>query len=698
MIDYLWLILCAALVLFMQAGFIFIEAGLVRAKNMINVAIKNVLDASVAFFLFISFGFLVMFGPSVGGVFGGVDVPLDLGIKGGSFPLFQLVFCATATTIVSGAVAERMNFKGYIIIAVITAGIVYPVFGHWAWNGADRGVYDGWLGALGFRDFAGSLVVHGIGGFVALAAVLVIGPRSGRFDPEGKRIEGHNPALSAIGLMFMWVGWIGFNGGSEFAFTENTPKIVLVTLVGGAAGGIFVFAAGVFLRRPTPVDVVINGSLAGLVAITASANAITLTDATLIGGIGGLFCSFGYWLLDRLEIDDAVGAVPAHLFGGLWGVLAVAIWADLTVLGTGLSRFDQFIAQLTGIGAAVAFAFSVSYILLQVVNLVSPLRVSKEAEEVGLNIAEHGANSDLLRLVAEMDVHRRTGDFSNPVNVAIGSEVSVIAAQYNEVTSKFTELDTEKAVALEALREARDKAESANRSKSAFLAAMSHELRTPLNAIIGFSELLTSQIHGELGNPRYREYSSDIQDSGRHLLSIINDILDYSKIEAGRYELNEEEIPPDRVIQDALRMVRVQANDKRIGLDVEISADTPAMIADRRAIRQVLLNLLANAIKFTPEDGRITIAVHRERDGRMAIVVRDSGVGMTRAEINVALEAFGQVQSGYVNKSSGTGLGLPLARLLVQQHGGTLTIDSVKGKGTTVTIRLPRDRTLAPAA
>ena len=188
--DQLWLLTSAALVLFMQAGFICIEAGLVRAKNMINVAIKNVLDASIAFLLFVLFGFSIMFGDTIGGYVGEIAALPDLSFDAAAFLLFQMVFCTTATTIVSGAVAERMSFRGYLIIAAITAGLIYPLFGHWAWNGLAQGTYSGWLGELGFRDFAGSMVVHGIGGFVGLAAILVIGPRIGRFGPGGKRIDG----------------------------------------------------------------------------------------------------------------------------------------------------------------------------------------------------------------------------------------------------------------------------------------------------------------------------------------------------------------------------------------------------------------------------------------------------------------------------------------------------------------------------
>lgn len=437
LIQVEWLLFCATLVFLMQAGFACVEAGLVRSKNNINVAFKNLSDFTVSALLFTLVGYAIMFGPSWNGWlgtagFGGVsyDDPRAL-----SFFIFQLMFCGTATTIVSGAVAERMRFSAYCLLAAFTSALVYPVVGHWIWSGMPGSSATGWLGAMGFVDFAGSTVVHSVGGWVSLAAILVIGPRIGRFGIAGRPIDGHDLPTATLGVFLLWFGWLGFNGGSTFAVNEKTPLIFANTLLAGAAGGLSAMLYTWWRMGIPLVDKSMNGVLAGLVAITASAHIQTLPMAIVIGGVGGLLATLASTWLERLQIDDAVGAVPVHLFGGIFGTLAVVL-APIGSWGEA-SRISQLATQALGALAVGALVFPSTYWALRGLNRVLPLRVSPEDERVGLNVAEHAASSSLLDLIVQMDQQAREGDFKQKVDVEPETEAARIALFYNAVLERF---------------------------------------------------------------------------------------------------------------------------------------------------------------------------------------------------------------------------------------------------------------------
>ncbi len=419
----------------MQAGFTCLESGLTRSKNSINVAIKNITDFGISTILFWAFGFALMYGTSYGAWIGstGFLLPLDKGAWPTTFFLFQLMFCATAVTIVSGATAERMRFRSYIIISIILSGLIYPIFGHWVWSGAQTGTPSGWLEMMGFIDFAGSTVVHSVGGWVALAALLVIGPREGRFPPVGThlKIHGSNLPLSVLGVLLLWIGWFGFNGGSTFALNEQVAGIVTNTFLAGSAGSMVTLAIGWMLRKRADVELVIFGAVAGLVAITASANVVNAVSAIAIGGVGGIIMLGVDYLLEYLHIDDAVGAIPVHLGAGIWGTLAVAIFGDIELLNTGLNRLDQLLIQITGIGVCFLWVFGTSYLLFRVLNLFLPLRVTPEDEYIGLNVSEHGATTDLLDLFRTMDNQAKTGDMSLRVPIEPFTEVGQIATHWH---------------------------------------------------------------------------------------------------------------------------------------------------------------------------------------------------------------------------------------------------------------------------
>jgi Amt family ammonium transporter len=301
--------------MFMQAGFADLESGMVRSKNSINVPAKNFADFLVTATVFWLLGFGVMFGASAGGWVGTSQFAFNGGGDAWllAFFVFQMGFAETAATIVSGAVAERARFGSYLLITLIVGALINPVFGHWAWGGVSGLGGQGWLERLGFIDFAGSTVVHSIGGWTALVAVVLIGPRLARFGDDAVRIHGHDLPVVTVGVFILWVGWFGFNGGSLLALTEDVPQVIVNTVVSGAFGGIAALAL-TWWRDPRPdIGTMMNGALAGLVGITASANITTTTDAVLIGTIAGGVMFVVTVLLERFEVDDAVGAIPVHL-------------------------------------------------------------------------------------------------------------------------------------------------------------------------------------------------------------------------------------------------------------------------------------------------------------------------------------------------------------------------------------------------
>ncbi len=443
MIDILWLLVCSGLVFLMQPGFMCLESGLTRSKNSINVAIKNFTDFGVSVALFWAFGYALMFGATHSG-WVGLDsffISIESTDKLAAFFLFEAMFCSTATTIVSGAVAERMKFIAYLIVACIVSGLIYPIFGHWAWNGINVGTHVGWLGRLGFVDFAGSSVVHSVGGWVSLATLLVIGPRAGRFAADGSicKINGSNLPLSVLGALLLWLGWLGFNGGSTLTLNEQVPSIVVHTVLAGVAGMITTLAVGWRQRKVPEVESLINGSLAGLVSITASCHAVTTPEAVIIGGVGGVVMLLLTDVLKRSGIDDAVEAVPVHLGGGIWGTLAAGLFGDPKLLHTGLSWGQQLTAQLIGVGVAFVWAFGLTYLLLRAIDRVFPLRVSAEDEQMGLNVSEHAAKTEILDLFSVMDAQAKTQDLSLRVPVEPFTEVGQIADRYNQVMNVLEE-------------------------------------------------------------------------------------------------------------------------------------------------------------------------------------------------------------------------------------------------------------------
>ncbi|MBF0226697.1 MAG: ammonium transporter [Desulfobacterales bacterium] len=390
--DYVWTLIAAALVFFMQAGFAMVEAGFTRAKNAINIMMKNLMDFCIGTMAFWAIGFGLMFGASSSGWIGTSGFFLSDFTPGGdpwilAFWMFQVVFAATSATIVSGAMAERTQFKGYLSYSVVICAFIYPVFGSWAWGGLYHG--GGWLEKLGFIDFAGSTVVHSIGGWAALAGAIVIGPRIGKYTKDGgiRPILGHNLPFAAVGVFILWLGWFGFNPGSTTAANKDIALIFVNTNLAAAAGAITaMFTSWMKFRKPE-LGMSLNGALAGLVAITSPCATVSPSSSIIIGAIAGILVVISVIFFDKIKIDDPVGAVSVHGVNGAWGTLAAGIFhlegISLNIIGV----------QILGIVACFAWSFTTSYLLFSFINKFIGLRVSPEEEIEGLDFVEHGGNA-----------------------------------------------------------------------------------------------------------------------------------------------------------------------------------------------------------------------------------------------------------------------------------------------------------------
>jgi Amt family ammonium transporter len=392
-LDNIVLLFSAVLVIFMQAGFAALESGMSPLNNTVNIMFKNFTDLCVGVLLYFFIGYSIMYGSDASGGLGlfgwdgfGISSELDTPPGPGVIHpqvdwLFQVAFAATAATIVSGAVVGRMQFRSYVYYSLFVTAIVYPVSGFWKWGG-------GWLDQLGFYDFAGSIVVHAVGGFAALAAAIVLGPRIGRFnsDPDAPHLAGHSLATASLGVFILWVGWFGFNPGSQLAFAGEaniaaTMLIAVNTTLAGAAGAVAAMITSSLLAHTHKVSLsmLLNGALAGLVGITANCDSVSNNEAVVIGLIAGVLVVFGGLLLQKLKIDDAVGAWPVHGLCGVWGGIATGIFGSHTL---GIQILGSLVIPL--------WAFVTMFLFFQILKRAGILRVSREDELAGLDLVEHG--------------------------------------------------------------------------------------------------------------------------------------------------------------------------------------------------------------------------------------------------------------------------------------------------------------------
>jgi Amt family ammonium transporter len=397
--DRLWVLASAALVFFMQAGFLCLEVGFVRPRNIVVTAMKNVVDWTVLSVIWIAVGFGFAFGHTADGLIGtdvfwadGIGAADSNGL-GWTFFMFQLGFAATSATIVSGAMAERVSFTTYITITIANGLLIYPVVAHWAWGNSFFTEQSTWLTDLGFHDFAGSTVVHSVGGWISLVGIWMLGPRLGRFDAAGKprAMGSYSIPIVALGCFILWVGWWGFNGGSTFRANDEAAAVIAKTNLAGAVAGLVAFLHARYLQKTDVEAKFLGGVLCGLVAITACSAVVSASSAAIIGLLAGLVHNLVYAAMLRFRLDDPVGAVPVHLGGGLLGTLCVGLFGRMDQLhkitGVDNTRAEQIGAQLAGMGAVAAFTVVMSLVVLKGLKATVGLRVSPQQEAEGLSLS-----------------------------------------------------------------------------------------------------------------------------------------------------------------------------------------------------------------------------------------------------------------------------------------------------------------------
>lgn len=706
LLNITWILLCSTLVMLMQAGFCCLESGLCRSKNNINVALKNLMDFCICGLVFWAIGFWLMFGNSDKGFIGNLQWPIgdDATPHQLAFFLFQLTFAGTSVTIISGAVAERLRFNAYIMITLVISILVYPVIGHWCWGGAFDSTNPGWLQKMGFVDFAGSTVVHSVGGWVSLAALIIIGPRKGRFGPNAKPIQGSNVPMAILGVMILWFGWFGFNAGSTLEINNSIPRIMVNTSLAAASGSCTLLLICILGKTQPTVDKMINGVVAGLVAITASCHVVSPFSAIIIGAVGGIVCLTVTTLLIRARIDDVIGAVPAHAGAGVWGTLAVALFGNSELIGTNLSWTHQLIIQIAGIASTFVWAFGIGFVALLIINRITPLRVSSKDEIRGLNVAEHGASSELFDLMSQMNHHRTTGDFTQGVQVDPNSEIGRIGLQYNSVLERINQdqrvMQTaarEIAKMNHELMDSKNNAQKESDIKSHFLTHLQHEIRRPVNTIKNHNEQIQQRLTQD---PQSLHYADQIADDSEHLLNLVDDIGCITDINSGNFHLSKTTFAIRDLIEEVCNHHRPLAHKKQIEMQSLLGPNVPLMVyADKERLRQILDHLIKNAVQFT-EQGYVHIVTRTIPQGEYDIILRinveDSGPGIP-SEIQESL--FDPFTKAHQNTNhSGTGMGLAISRRLAIAMSGNLTVGSEPGQGSifSLTFVTHSSRPIAP--
>ncbi|MDC0253597.1 ammonium transporter [Bacteriovoracales bacterium] len=680
-IDVLWVMICSGLVLLMQLGFLALESGLTRNKNNINVALKNLSDFGLSFFLFWVFGFAFGFGMPLfnDDIFSHKEFFFFFSDSSSlvAFFIFQTLFCNTAATIVSGAVAERMKFNGFLAFVVLMALAFYPFVVNLVWSGSWKGEKWGWLAKQGFLDFAGSTVVHSTGGWVALALVIVIGPRLNRFDPRGKprEIHGSSYPFSILGVFALWVGWVGFNGGSTMGFTDSVGPVILNTFLGGTCGLLWGIFLSSLLNWGVPSgNHLINSCLGGLVSVTAGANVFNADSIFLIGGVAAVVVIFVDKLLIKFKIDDAVGAIPVHLGGGIWGTIAVALFSDPVLKGNSLTFLEQLKIQSLGIIVTGVPVFFGTYFVAKVINSFYRLRVKKEDEIIGLNISEHKAQNELFEMLLFMKAQSLQKDYRTKAPEDPFTTVGLIGYAYNEVTQSML-------IYRDELEHSKKVLEEKNIKLRKYDYTVAHDLKSPIKGIKKNLDLLEKNLDTYENK---KDYLKNMKLLTKESIDIINKFLKVTI--NGDVNLHSVYLPD--IIEKLKSKFKKQI--EKIEGSFLVDLDEDYVLADEVLLEQIISNIITNSIKYSAFPVRkleLKISTYIKNE-KVFIIVEDNGLGIEEKDQPYIFEKDWRSQS---NKSvEGQGIGLFTVKNVVENMRGSLQCESSKNNFTKMVIGLPK--------
>ncbi|MCG9595475.1 ATP-binding protein [Vibrio sp. Isolate25] len=746
--SLLWLLVCTCIAFFMQAGFTLIETGCVRAKNSVNVAMKNMADFLVVSVVYVLVGFHLAQGRSL--------------LSFDTFPLaaddlpvvmFNLMFVATAATIVSGCVAERMSFRGYIYASAFIGILTYPVVSYWTWNP------NSWLYTLGFQDFAGGATVHVVGGMIGLVGTMIIGPRKDRFisPQQVNEIPSYNHTLVTIGVFLMVFAWLGFNGGSFYQFDARVPVVLFNTLLCGAVAG-FVTLMLVHRSQHVPVFVTLNSVLGGLVIVTAGANILSTFEVVLLGILASFTVYYGERILVALRIDDPVGAIPVHLFCGMLGVLYTGYSLSLTQNGDLL--WDVAV-QVIGLLAILLWAGANSYLCFRLLKCFHLDRVSPEDEQLGLNVTEHGVQMSWLETLRVIEDISRDGDYSKRVPVEFGTEAGDVAISFNrlmdrleanievlhhvakgnlddvavvpssdkdvmanslhsmivslrslidevedEIENQAMQIETSEhsiQTLIEKFKRTQDQLMEAEKMSAltGMVVGVAHELNTPLGISVTSLSVLSEQLD-EVAK-KFVQKTITTEDLNR-FLTVANECVEMvvnnversvdlvSKLKQINQKMTTEEpklVDLKQMIIDAVLHVNETLLDKSIDVDIQCDESLQVFLPPI-SLQCVIEELLNNsALHGFNGEGlsheRVIIVNAKEINGKINIVIEDNGVGITPENQKKIFQPFFTT----LRARGGTGLGLHMVyNICTQKLAGAINVQSEVNKGTRIALSL----------
>lgn len=714
--DQLWILICVILVFFMQAGFGCLETGLVRSKNNINVAVKNFSDFVISCTVFAIFGYGIMFGSSFFGLFGVPDFSVlnDKDHLGLIF-IFQMVFCGTCSTIISGAGAERMSYLSYVILTIIIAGIIYPTGGHWIWGTG------GWLAELGAHDFAGAIVVHAVGGWCSLAVAILVGPRIGRFTSNLFTTQAQNFPFAMVGTFILWFGWLGFNGGSVLAFNDTAISVVAVTLLGGVGGSAIALLLH-FLKMRVRIIYLLSCCIAGLVAVTGLADLITPLMALPVGVAGGLACIYGDKMLYRFKIDDGIGVVGPHLFPGIVSVMLVPFVADGAYIEANGGFVNILIAQSAMVGSTAVWAFGGTFGIYWLLGKFMPLRVTAADEKRGLNLAEHGITSEIISLQATLRKQIASVDQFGALEFQSNSEIGQLMKLYNNLMDKFKKghdewrgslaqqeasngllrtrtVDLEKALIVKEARLAELKAQLGSIARTVEMALSRQddeekERNDLIGKLVDLSVAPLRQIK-EISDAS-RSNTSVTQAAGKidEIVRISNrfrQLLVSAKSLVELENMNSLDMPVEfdlgAMMENVAEGVRRKIGDKKVV--IRPIDKIPNVIGEKSMLEGLFSRLIYKAALRAKTRVKVDVAMVK---GELVATVRDNGNPITNASIDLSTDPIGQMKSNSAIPSEQLDFDMGYVRRVAELHDAGFSYKRLSSGGMEFRISFPRSQ------